>query len=101
MVGQALKSIRGIYGYKAKEVADELGISAGYLSEIESEKKQPSLEMIEAFSKFYKIRMSSIFYLAEEIPDDSNNGELRNSIRNRAFKIIEILGKSAITDNDE
>ena len=43
MIGDVLKRTRIIYGYKASEMSSELGISASYLSEIENNKKQPSL----------------------------------------------------------
>ena len=44
MIGDVLKRVRIIYGYKASEMSSELGISASYLSEIENKKKQPSLD---------------------------------------------------------
>ena len=51
MIGDVLKRMRIIYGYKASEMSSELGISASYLSEIEKNKKQPSLD----FSKNMRI----------------------------------------------
>ena len=39
MIGDVLKRMRIIYGYKASEMSSELGISASYLSEIENNKK--------------------------------------------------------------
>ena len=47
MIGDMLKRTRIIYGYKASEMSSELGISASYLSEIENNKKQPSLELLQ------------------------------------------------------
>ena len=44
VIGDVLKHLRKIYGYKAVEMSKELGISTSYLSEIENGKKQPSLE---------------------------------------------------------
>lgn len=38
MIGDVLKRMRIIYGYKASEMSSELGISASYLSEIENNK---------------------------------------------------------------
>lgn len=51
MIGDVLKRMRIIYRYKASEMSSELGISASYLSEIENNKKQPSLD----FSKNMRI----------------------------------------------
>ena len=46
MIGDVLKRTRAIYGFKASEMSSILGISASYLSEIENNKKQPSLELL-------------------------------------------------------
>jgi len=42
MTGNRIKQIRKLKGLIQKEFAESLGISANYLSEIESGKKQPS-----------------------------------------------------------
>ena len=49
MIGDVLKRTRIIYGYKASEMSSELGISASYLSEIENNRKQPSLELLQKY----------------------------------------------------
>ena len=50
MIGDVLKRTRIIYGYKASEMSSELGISASYLSEIENNKKQPSLDLLQKYA---------------------------------------------------
>ena len=47
MIGEVLQRMRKIYGYKAIEMSEKLGISNSYLSEIENNKKKPSLELLE------------------------------------------------------
>ena len=54
MIGDVLKRMRIIYGYKASEMSSELGISASYLSEIENNKKQPSLDFSKNLWNYYK-----------------------------------------------
>ena len=39
MIGEVLQRMRKIYGYKAIEMSEKLGISNSYLSEIENNKK--------------------------------------------------------------
>ena len=53
MIGDVLKRMRAIYGYKANEMSSALGISASYLSEIENNKKQPSLELLKKYADIY------------------------------------------------
>ena len=59
MIGDTLKRTRKIYGYTATELSRLLEISPSYLSEIENNKKQPSLEILERYSKTYGIKLSS------------------------------------------
>ena len=55
MIGDVLKRMRIIYGYKAKDLSSELGVSASYLSEIENNKKQPSLELLQKYADIFGI----------------------------------------------
>lgn len=52
MIGGVLKYTRNIYGYKAKEMSSALCISASYISEIENNKKQPSLELLKKICRY-------------------------------------------------
>ncbi|WP_289135562.1 helix-turn-helix domain-containing protein [uncultured Brevibacillus sp.] len=49
MIGETLKKLRAIYGLTSAQMCEELGISTSYLSEIENQKKMPSLELLETF----------------------------------------------------
>ena len=60
MIGDVLKRTRAIYGLKATEMSELLEISKSYLSEIENNKKKPSLELLEKYSKIYGIKLSSL-----------------------------------------
>ena len=84
MIGDILKRTRTIYGYKASELSELLGISKSYLSEIENNKKQPSLELLEKYSKIYDMKLLSENY---EEASKSNKGD--KFIRNMMIKLIE------------
>ena len=87
MIGDILKRTRTIYGYKASELSELLGISKSYLSEIENNKKQPSLELLEKYSKIYDMKLSSLILLSENYEEASNKGD--KFIRNMMIKLIE------------
>lgn len=46
-IGQAIKQLREQKSYNQKELAQACEISAAYLSQIENNKRQPSLDLIE------------------------------------------------------
>lgn len=93
MTGRALKSLRQLSGLKAKEVASSLNISTSYLSEIESEKKDPTLLLLGEFSKIYGVRKSTILYLSEEIQDNEYASGFRNNLKDTAIRISKALAR--------
>ncbi len=53
MFGYTFKKIRKHYGYKQKEFAVEINVSVKHLSQIENNKANPSIELIEkVFRRF-------------------------------------------------
>ena len=75
MLSEALRLIRVFHDLKQTELADRLGVSKSYLSEIEGGKKQPRIELIERYSSEFGIPISSILFFAESLgtPSDSAN----------------------------
>ncbi len=61
LIGQYIKRIRNKLGMKQKELAESLNISFGYLSEIESGKKSPGLEVIGNLQQKYYVNPSYLF----------------------------------------
>lgn len=55
LIAENIRNIRNILKMKQKELAKNLGISSGYLSEIEAAKKSPGIEVVEKFLKKYKV----------------------------------------------
>lgn len=67
MLNEALRLVR-IYSDKNQtEMADALGISKSYLSELEKGTKTPTLQLLQRYSKVLGVPLSSILFFAEEI----------------------------------
>lgn len=62
MLCKALKLIRSYYDMSQTELSAELGLSNSYLSEIESGKKQPSIDLLQKYSDYFDIPLSSILF---------------------------------------
>ena len=88
MIGDVLKSTRTIYGYKSSELSELLGISQSYLSEIENNKKQPSLKLLEKYSEIYDMKLSYLILLSENYEEASKNNKDDKFIRNMMIKFI-------------
>ena len=89
MIGDTLKRTRMIYGYKASEMSELLQISKSYLSEIENNKKQPSLKLLEKYSEIYGIKLSSLILLSENYEEANKSNKGDKFIRNMMIKLIE------------
>ncbi len=63
-IATTIRKFRLIKGIKQLDVANKCGISASYLSLIESGKRRINLTMIEKISKALKIPMSVIIFSA-------------------------------------
>ncbi|WP_447969852.1 helix-turn-helix transcriptional regulator [Nitrospira sp. M1] len=88
MLNEALRLIRVFHDLNQKDLADKLGISNSYLSEIESGKKTPTLDVIEKYSEVFNMPSSSILFFSENL----NNGEkLEKTKKNISNKVIKIL----------
>ena len=92
--------MRIIYGYKASEMSSELGISASYLSEIENNKKQPSLDLLQKYADIYGIRLSSLILLSENMEEAEKSGKGTAFIRNMMAHLIPNMS-AATGDPDE
>ena len=53
MVRKNLKKFRIDLGLKSKEMADKLGVTRGYYSQLENGKKDPTFGLMEDFSKLF------------------------------------------------
>lgn len=69
-VGNALRDIReNIAGRRQNEVAEAVGISQTYLSQVEAGKKTPHQEVVEKLCKEYKVPIAIVIWKAMEISD--------------------------------
>lgn len=93
MIGDVLKRMRTIYGYKASELHPMLGISSSYLSEIENNKKQPSLELLRNYSDIFGIKLSSLIMLSENLEEAEKNNKGQAFIKTMMVNLVKLMSK--------
>ena len=92
MLSEALRLIRVYHDMKQTDLAVRLGISKSYLSEIESGKKEPRVELIERYSSEFGIPKSSILFFAEGLESPSKSAMAASQSKGIiARKIINFL----------
>ena len=72
-LSEALRLIRVFHDIKQNELAERLGISKSYLSELERGKKSPSIEIVRQYASEFQMPVSSILFFSEQL--DNPNQE--------------------------
>lgn len=98
-MGETLKLLRIFYGYKSVEMAKKLKISQSFLSEIENCKKNPTLELLNQYSKVLKIKVSTIVLLSESLMEDKETKkDIKHNIAGIGMKVLKILKENGELD---
>lgn len=92
MINETLRLIRIIHDLSVTDLAKQLGISVGQLSKIENCNATPSLELIEKYASIFKTTSSVLLLFAENLDAEKKRSKMKISIRNKMFKLLQILG---------
>jgi transcriptional regulator with XRE-family HTH domain len=88
MLNEALRLIRAYHDMSQTQLCSELGISNSHLSEIESGKKQPSMDLLDKYGKRFDIPVSSLLFFSENL----DNKKITDRVRiGTARKIVSLL----------
>jgi XRE family transcriptional regulator, regulator of sulfur utilization len=68
-IGKVIKEVRSKKKLKQKELSDYCNISVTYLSQIENNRKDPSLSTLEVISKSLGVPLPMLFFMALEDDD--------------------------------
>jgi transcriptional regulator with XRE-family HTH domain len=91
MLQEALRLLRVYYDLKAVELAEKLGISQSYLSEIESGKKVPTLELIRKYAEVFNTTPSAILFFSEDLEKVDTKRNYRNLIRKKTIQFLQSI----------
>lgn len=80
LIGKALRLVRNIHDKQLREVSAAIGFSCGYLSDLENCKKEPSIDFVEKFSKYFGVSPSSLFFFAENLKSANTKTLIRRAI---------------------
>ena len=98
MLSEALRLIRVFHDLRQQELAERLQISKSYLSEIESGKKAPSLDLINKYAEEFDIPASSILFFSENLETPSRASKVRGAIAGKVLQFLQFV--EARTDHD-
>jgi len=96
MINNALKMIRQYHSLNQTQLAAKLFISTSYLSELESGKKEPTLELLQKYATIFNVPLSSLIVFSETLEGEHNVSKVRSFVSKKMQKILEW-----IADRDE
>lgn len=99
-MGETLKLLRIFYGYKVAQLAESLGFSQSYVSELENNRKQPTMDVLERYSKFFNMKISTIFLFAEALESDHEIKDKKQKVAYAGMKLLTILKKAGELEDE-
>ena len=99
-MGEALRLLRIFNGYKSAELADMLEISQSYVSELENNKKQPTIEILDKYAKVFGMKKSTLFLFAESLEIEKEKQDQKQRMAYAGMKLLKILEKVGSLENE-
>jgi transcriptional regulator with XRE-family HTH domain len=98
MYYRALKLIRQYHRLSQVELAEKLHLSNSFISELEKKNgKRPSIDVLEKYSDFFKIPMSSLVLFAEKMEGGGTDEKTRTLAADKVLKMLEWLEQTTRT----
>lgn len=88
MFGEALRLVRSFHDMNQSELALSLGISRSYLSEVESGKKIPSLDLLQKYAAQFEIPLSALVFFSEQVNEPVGDKRARHVLGNKAIALL-------------
>lgn len=101
MLNEALRLIRAYHDMSQTQLCAELGISNSYLSEIESGKKQPSIDLLEKYSGRFNVPVSSLLFFSESLDSKKVTDRVRVGAARKIVSLLKWVEQKNVRADDE
>jgi transcriptional regulator with XRE-family HTH domain len=95
MIGEALRLLRIYHRKSQSQLAAIFGISKSYLSEIESGKKNVTIDLLNQYSTHFHVPLSALFFFAEELDRSQPVDRARGAIALGALQLLNRIASGA------
>jgi transcriptional regulator with XRE-family HTH domain len=88
MINEALRLLRIYHDMSQTELATQLNLSNSYVSELESGKKQPTLDLLEKYAKHFQIPVSSLLFFSEQLTSKTGSETVRKGVARKVLSLL-------------
>lgn len=100
MLNEALRLVRVYHDLSRSELCVQLGISNSYLSEIESGKKQPTLEVLNRYGEHFDIPVSSLLFFSDSLHQTGLTRNLRVGVAKKVLALLQWLEAKSVSKSE-
>lgn len=100
MLNEALRLVRAYHDLSQSELCAQLCISNSYLSEIESGKKQPTLELLSKYSEHFGIPVSSLLFFSENLHKSGLTSSLRVGAAKKVLALLQWVEAKSVNKSE-
>src|ERR1022692_2320571 len=92
---EALRLIRVFHDLSKTQVADRVGLSRSYITELEAGDKKVTLEVLQKYADGFSIPLSSLMLFAERTNDQSLGERTRVAVASKVVKMLDWVATPA------
>ena len=88
MIGEALRLLRSYHDLSQSQLCAELGLSNSYVSELESGKKLPTLDVLSKYAEHFQIPVSSLLLFSEQLEKTWHVDGVRQLVAKKVLTLL-------------
>ncbi|WP_425451404.1 helix-turn-helix domain-containing protein [Brevundimonas bullata] len=92
--------LRKFKGLSQTEIAQRLGVTKSWISEIESNKKDPTLNLLNSYAEVLDIPLSSILFFSEQMDGEKPSERARTFVSRKVLAIMDYIDAQSGEDLD-
>lgn len=89
MLNEALRLVRVFHDLNKSQVAERVGLSKSYITELERGDKKVTLEVLQKYADAFVIPVSSLMFFAEHASDAPTSEKIRALVAGKALKMLD------------
>jgi transcriptional regulator with XRE-family HTH domain len=101
MLNEALRLVRVFHDLNKTQVAERVGLSKSYITELERGDKKVTLEVLQKYSEGFNIPVSSLMFFAEQAEEASASEKVRTAVAGKVVKMLDWIATVTADDSDE